>query len=242
MTPDNSTARLSLHVGWMRDGEGFLAAQLAGAPLRQPSLLPGWTRAHVAAHLIGNARGLVNLLHWANTGEETPMYPNAHARARDIDEWSQRPDAQLKTTVQESADALKTAASALPAQAWTTTVRTALGREIPAAEVVWLRTRETWIHGIDLATGAWFNALPGPLIDALLADVCATIGTRPDCPPVTLTAEDRARTWAIGPTDTEALKVSGTASELLAWLTGRTRGQRPAVTVKHELPILPAWL
>ena len=191
MTARANVASQTPRIGLMRDGESFLDTQLADTPLQQPSLLPGWTQAHIAAHLVGNARGLLNLLRWASTGHETPMYPNVEARNRDIDEWARQPDAQLKAMVSHSAEAFYAAAAALPAQAWTTTVRTALGREIPAAEVIWLRTRETWIHAIDLATGAWFDALPGPLIDALLTDVCATLSTRQGYPAVRLTPEDR---------------------------------------------------
>ena len=47
---------------------------LDDAALRQPSRLPGWTRAHVLTHIARNADGLVNLVTWARTGEETPMY------------------------------------------------------------------------------------------------------------------------------------------------------------------------
>ena len=242
MTARANVASQTPRIGLMRDGETFLDTQLADTPLQQPSLLPGWTRAHIAAHLVGNARGLLNLLRWASTGHETPMYPNVEARNRDIDEWARQPDAQLKAMVSHTAEAFYAAAAALPAQAWTTTVRTALGREIPAAEVIWLRTRETWIHAIDLARGAWFDALPDPLIDALLTDVCTTLSTRQGCPAVRLTPEDRVRTWTTGPADIEAATVEGTAAELLAWITGRNRGQRPAVTAKHELPVLPAWL
>jgi maleylpyruvate isomerase len=53
---------------------------LDDAALRAPSLLPGWTRAHVLTHIARNADGLVNLVTWARTGEETPMYASTQAR------------------------------------------------------------------------------------------------------------------------------------------------------------------
>ena len=53
--------------------------------LRAESLLPGWTRAHVLAHLANNADALVNLLTWARTGVETPMYASPEAREAGIE-------------------------------------------------------------------------------------------------------------------------------------------------------------
>ena len=41
---------------------------------RQPSLLPGWTRAHVVAHLTLNAEGLSGALEGVHEGRPVPMY------------------------------------------------------------------------------------------------------------------------------------------------------------------------
>ena len=61
---------------WTRDGTTlFLAeADLGDAALGEPSALPGWTRRHLLAHVAANAAALGNLVHWAATGEPTPMY------------------------------------------------------------------------------------------------------------------------------------------------------------------------
>ena len=50
------------------------ATALSDAQMRDPSLLPGWTRGHVLTHIARNADGLVNLMRWARTGTKTPMY------------------------------------------------------------------------------------------------------------------------------------------------------------------------
>ena len=49
------------------------ADALTGDQVREPSLLPGWTRGHVLTHVARNADGLRNLLIWARTGTEIPM-------------------------------------------------------------------------------------------------------------------------------------------------------------------------
>ena len=71
----------------MRDGEQFAAAtlrQIPDAELYVPSLLPGWSRAHVIGHLARNAEALTRLAAWARTGVETPMYRDREQRAAEI--------------------------------------------------------------------------------------------------------------------------------------------------------------
>ena len=50
-----------------------------------PSLLPGWTRRHLIAHVGYNARAIVRLTQWADTGIEQPMYESSEARWREIE-------------------------------------------------------------------------------------------------------------------------------------------------------------
>jgi maleylpyruvate isomerase len=50
------------------------------ADLAGPSLLLGWPRRTVVAHVARNADALVNQLTWARTGEESPMYASTQAR------------------------------------------------------------------------------------------------------------------------------------------------------------------
>src|SRR5690606_1903973 len=55
-------------------------AELSDDDFDGPSLLPGWDRRHVIAHVGYNARALTHLTEWAATGVETPMYPTPEAR------------------------------------------------------------------------------------------------------------------------------------------------------------------
>ncbi|MGH9095430.1 MAG: maleylpyruvate isomerase N-terminal domain-containing protein, partial [Acidimicrobiales bacterium] len=64
--------------------ERAVASAAEAGGLRTPSLLPGWTQAHVVTHLARNADGLVNLLAWARTGIQTPMYVSWQRRNEDI--------------------------------------------------------------------------------------------------------------------------------------------------------------
>src|SRR5690349_5101281 len=67
------------------------ARKLADADSAAPSLLPGWTRGHVLAHLALNADACVNLLTTARTGVDTPMYASDEQREADIVAAAGRP-------------------------------------------------------------------------------------------------------------------------------------------------------
>src|SRR6266496_3912112 len=93
-------------VGAATDRLLATAAALSDTQAREPSLLPGWTRGHVLTHIARNADGMVNLLHWARTGTQTPMYASPESRAADIEAGAGRPAAGLAADVRESAAAL----------------------------------------------------------------------------------------------------------------------------------------
>jgi maleylpyruvate isomerase len=79
--------RPSERIDLMQRGETFFLSCLERVDdkgLAQPCELPDWTRADVVAHMARNADALVNLLTWARTGDEKPMYPSAAARAAGI--------------------------------------------------------------------------------------------------------------------------------------------------------------
>ena len=86
-------------LGWAEQGTKlFLGAlaELRDNELDLPSALPVWTRRHLVAHLAGNAEALLNLVRWAATGEETPMYSSPHQRNADIEAGAHRPAGDLR--------------------------------------------------------------------------------------------------------------------------------------------------
>lgn len=147
---------------WALVGTGLLlkAADLDDDGYAAPSALPGWSRAHVAAHVAANAEALSNLVHWAATGEPTPMYASPEERAAGIERGRALPAAELTAWLRDSADALETGMAALGDEQWLAQVVTAQGRTVPATEVPWLRSREVCVHAVDLANGVSFADLP----------------------------------------------------------------------------------
>ena len=135
------------------------AATLSDAQMREPSSLPGWTRGHVLTHIARNADGLGNLLIWARTGTETPMYPSAQSRNDDIVAGAGLPAAGLAADVRESAAAFAAEAATVTGDAWTTQVRALYGPPFPAAACWsggcrrWRSTTWTWQRGTRPTTG-----------------------------------------------------------------------------------------
>ena len=183
---------------WTEDGTKAVldaAAGLDESAYDEPSLLPGWTRKHLVAHVAANAEALGNLVRWAATGEPMPMYASPEERAAGIERGPRMSAAELDAWLRRSAADLAGAMDGLTEDQWAAEVVTAQGRTVPASEVAWLRAREVWVHAVDLAVGVRFADLPEDFLQALCADVVAKRGARP--------------------------AVEGPLAERAAWLTGR---------------------
>src|SRR5262249_36652575 len=168
---DQATTRL-IDAVWRRDG----------APAA-PSLLPGWSRGHVLTHLARNADGMINLLQWARTGVETPMYASAESRSADIEAGAGRPAADLAADVRESAAALAPAAASMPDDAWTAQVRALNGPPFPALGVLERRLSEVEIHHVDVAAGYSPADWPEYFLREALPRVAESFAGRDDVPP-----------------------------------------------------------
>lgn len=239
-------ADLEQWLGWIRDGTALFEATVAAvrdADLAAPSLLPGWSRAHVIAHVARNADALVNLLTWARTGTETPMYASAEARDAAIQTGAQQPASQLRADLHSAHVRLAEALAGLPVDRWPALVRTASGRTVPATQVAWMRTREVWVHVIDLDADATFADVPLSMLTALLDDAVAAFAARDDVPAVRLRANDADRRWQLGGGDGAVPVVSGPAAGLAAYVLGRPTHEELLTTGGAAAPPqLPAWL
>ncbi|MGY1601586.1 maleylpyruvate isomerase family mycothiol-dependent enzyme [Geodermatophilus sp. SYSU D00815] len=229
---------------WWEDGErhlGTALGRLVDEEFDAPSLLPGWSRRHVLAHVARNADALVNLLTWARTGVETPMYPSPEARDAGIAETARLAPDELRGELLRATERLAEAVRGMPEEAWTAevrtfqgrAVRTFQGRAVPAAEVPWMRCREVWVHAVDLATGVTFDDVPEDVQAALVDDVFRMWDVRDEVPDVVLFAGDRE--WGTG-----ALAVAGPLPAVTAWVTGRSAGD--GLTADGDLPTLAPWL
>ncbi len=212
---------------------------LDDAAVREPSLLPGWTRAHVLTHVARNADGLVNLVHWARTGEETPMYAGGRERRdADIEAGSARQIGDLRLDVADSAERLLGAFVDFPPEGLDRELRLGSGMPLPGRDLPMIRTREVEIHHVDLASAYTQADWPPGFVTETLDRLAPLFRDGRDTPVGRLEATDTGGRWQVAE-DGPAL--SGPSHELLAWLTGRARGERLTLDSGGAVPPAPPW-
>ena len=129
------------------------AREIAESELRRPSLLPGWTRAHVLAHLARGADAMRRLLVGARSGEDRPAYASEQERSDVIEHTAGLRAKELMADLAASAMALRTIGKQLPDDAWRFPVRLRDSGPFPAAQLLTVRLVEVELHHGDLGTG-----------------------------------------------------------------------------------------
>ena len=236
-----------------RRGTAFFARKLTELPdaeLDGDSLLPGWSRRHVVAHVGYNARAVARLVEWAATGVETPMYPSVEVRNHEIDFGATLSPIALRNLFDHSAVHLNVEWRDLPADAWHHKVKTAQGRTVPAEETVWMRTREVWLHAVDLDNGATFKDIPAPVLERLLKDITGAWHTHGTDKGLLIKVTGTDLTFG-ATTSASPMVVSGPLPAVVARAAGRgthgvtatgATGTGPGGAVrKDDVPAAPKW-
>lgn len=241
-------------------------AQLTAEDMSGPSLLAGWSRGHVVAHVGYNARYLAHLLEEVRRGE-TQVKPTNHDDAHDIDYGATLPDAALRNLHAHAAVHLNVEWRDLPADKWETSLEREGQRPLHVADTVWGRAFEVWVHAADLNTGARFEDLPPQLLDRLFRNVMddwddrsdeaneqpqllLQATERDDIYRLTLPAEKLAAVFERGAIPRRTLTVEGTLAALTRWGLGRgtmdimnpagsVPGLRPRKHQEKTCPFLP---
>jgi maleylpyruvate isomerase len=146
------------------------ARAIAESDLRHPSLLPGWTRAHVLAHVARSADAIRNLLVGARSGEERPAYPSAEARDAGIEESAALKAKDLVADLAGSAMALRAIVRQLNEEAWQFPVRLPDSAPFPATRLLTIRLVEVELHHCDLGAGYGPDDWPGSFAAMELAE------------------------------------------------------------------------
>ena len=197
-------------------------APLDDAAWREPSLLPGWSRADTAGHIARNAEALGRLVGWALTGVPSPMYASGQDRADGIASAAALPGPALRDLVAASAAGLAAALEdlagaddeALDRLVYFGAQEPVGGPDTPARDLPWARLREVEIHHLDLALDYGPADWPPGFVERALAWI-------------------EARTGPAG--------VVGDPAEVLAWRLGRGAGPSVRAADGGDPPQPPAW-
>ncbi len=201
---------------------------------RQPSALPGWTRGHVITHLCRNADALSNLLHWGQTGVETPMYPSQEDRDAGIEAGAGRTADELREDAAASSGRFLQAANELHTSRFDTQVsRTPGSSPFLVTKVGGMRRTEVEVHHADLLIGYTPYDWPSDFTNHLLQRRQRELADRP----MTWRLTDTGETVVLGEGGPE---ISGHSAELLWWLIGRGAGEG-LMSSTGSLPDLGRW-
>jgi maleylpyruvate isomerase len=214
---------------------------LRGDDWRTSSLLPGWTRGHVVAHLALNAEGLSRCLHGVVGAEQDgarPMYDSDEKRDSDIDDLARAHPSEIRDRLLGGTTVLHDAFAAMPEAAWERRVdRTPGGRSMRTSSLPSMRLRELEIHHVDLGlaytTRDWSETFSVLLLNAM---------TKRLHPPERIEVRplDVDRNWILGPHGDQGEVVTGPAADLGWWLTGRPAPETLSCS-RGELPEIGAW-
>ncbi|MEU9000449.1 maleylpyruvate isomerase family mycothiol-dependent enzyme [Streptomyces sp. NPDC048551] len=214
-------------------------ATLTDDDVRAPSLLPGWTRAHVLTHIARSADSRTRLLTAARTGADLAQYDDEAQREREIREGAGRPAVALAADLRGALGGFLTAAAEHPDAAWEVPVRWLGGGMRPVRGAVGSLLREVEVHHTDLGCGHQPEDWPAFFVARELAATVARLRERGDVSGMVLIADEDRVLRLVG--GGRGPLLSGPAAALLGWLTGRTDGRGLTVEPAGSPPAVPAW-
>lgn len=207
-----------------RRGQAYFSRklnELTDEEFDAPSLLPGWGRRHVVAHVGLGARAFTRLTEWAATGTPTPVYVSLTERNEEIHFSATLPVGALRNLSAHAAVHLNVEWRDLESEAWSNPVRLPNGNVVPVSDTVWMRAREVWVHAADLGNGGTFEQFPAEVVDALIVDALGSWKTPGlDLPSVILKPTDREDSFSFEGSG-QATLITGRAWQLAKWATGR---------------------
>lgn len=227
--------------------------QLTAEDLRGPSLIPGWDRAHVVAHVGYHARELAHLIEEVRTG--LPQTETELPQAHDVDYGATLPEAALRNLHAHAAVHLNVEWRDLPADRWDAVVIRDGRSPVHVAQTAWRRACEVWVRAVDLNVGARFEDFPPQLLERLLHDALDDWKERSDqeFQELVLRPTDRNVDYSTSqPTGTSrsvmdadamldhAVILEGTLAALTRWCLGR--GTAGVLSTEEPVPVLRPWI
>ncbi len=210
-----------------------MTTNLTDRDVAQASLLPGWTRGHVLAHLARHAEAHAKMLR----GETDSQYPGgAEGRRADIEAGADRSATEHRKDLMHWSHEL--AATWRNVHDWDAEYQFMLGPG-PAWRSPATRWREVEVHHVDLAVRYTASDWPDAFVKGYLPDALDSVESRlAEGIAITIDAMDSTISAKAG--QGEPVRVQGPGWALLAWCFGRAVPDG-ALTVTGELPELKPW-
>lgn len=206
--------------------------------VRAPSVLPGWARGHVLAHLAGVASAIARQAEYGRAGERIDFYDGGRAgRTADIEARAGRTAAEHAREVRTAALRVEAAFAAQSGDDWSRPTAKA-GRTVARLVESWWR--ELAVHLTDLDLGVGHEAWTPDFLDHLAGYLAVRVpaGVRLELVP----ADDVAGPWDLGDPAARPVVVRGTAADLVAWLAGRAPDGTVTADAAGEPVPLPVLL
>ncbi|HHU38456.1 MAG TPA: maleylpyruvate isomerase family mycothiol-dependent enzyme [Propionibacterium sp.] len=186
---------------------------------REPSLLPGWSRAHVASHVCRNADALRGVIAAARQGDPAPLYPSSAAKFNEIERGAERTGLELHVDLDTSAGELANLCERV--EDWMVPVRL-LGGEFPLSLVTIIRLHELMLHHLDLDVDFTWEDIDLVPARWMLEWMILLLRDEEGLPAIDIES-DSGVSATLG-TEGKRRTVAGPDAALWAWLTGRTAG------------------
>lgn len=204
----------------------------------EPSGLPGWSRAHVVAHLALNAEGFARALDAIQDGESRAIYDSNDARTAEIEQLATAGPSEIRDRYYAATTRLRHTFGSLTEEQWTHSVHRVPDAPAWPVEVLpRFRRREVEVHHADLGTAYTAHDWPADFTADLLDLLTGNHAKSDQTADFAISATDTDRTWAIG---SDSPVVSGTASALAWWLIGRSAGEG-LTSDSGPLPAIGPW-
>jgi maleylpyruvate isomerase len=208
--------------------------------LREPSLLPAWTRAHVIAHVARNADSHVRRLTAAMEGRIVEQYEGGmEGRAADIERAAAARRDELVDDFEQASQALFALWDRMPPETWDADLMSIGEGKQPAWWSAWSRWNELDVHHVDLAADYHPDDWPDDLV-ACVFEAARARSTRLVPPGLTLVLIDPSGAEVLRGGEGEEMVVQGAPSSLAAWILGRS-SEGVATASGEALPTLGAW-
>jgi len=136
-----------------RRGTAYFARklnELGDAELDWPSLVPGWTRRHVVAHVSYHARFLARLAEAARNGRTVEILAEPESQIEDVEFGATLPAHALRYLFNHSEVHLNVEWRDLDEKSWSAVIWTLEGKGVAVRDTPRLRAKEIWTRAVHL--------------------------------------------------------------------------------------------